>query len=259
MNQKPLVSLFINNQVASIVIQREESLNALNEEVLLGLLHAFERIEKDVRVITLAGAGGKAFVAGADIKFMEAATRAKLSSFIELGQRVMRKIELFPAPVIAVVNGFAIGGGFELALACDLIVVTEKAKLGQAEVSLGIIPGFGGTQRLVQRAGVGTAKRLIYTTENISGEEAYRLGLADWFVDSNEVEAKLEEICNTIKAKGPLAIAAAKRSIENAVAQQKLFGLTREVEEFVDLFQTNDTKEGLRAFIEKRRPSFGGQ
>lgn len=259
MNQQALVSLTIKNQVANIMIQREESLNALNEEVLLGLLHALEQVEKDVRVITLAGAGGKAFVAGADIKFMEGAPRAALSSFIELGQRVMRSIELFPAPVIAVVNGFAIGGGFELALACDFIVVTEKAKLGQAEVNLGIIPGFGGTQRLVQRAGVGAAKRLVYTAENISGEEAFRLGLADWFVQSTELESKLEEICNTLKSKGPLAIAAAKRTIENAVSQQKLYGLTREVEEFVDLFQTNDTKEGLRAFIEKRRPSFKGQ
>jgi enoyl-CoA hydratase len=210
------------------------------------------------RVVVLRGAGSKAFVAGADIKVMAAADETALRRFIELGQRVMRQVELLPLPVIAVVDGFAIGGGMELALAADLIVGTERAKFGQAEVTLGVIPGFGGTQRLFRRSGVGAARRLILTGETIVAEEAQRFGLIDWLVPSEELATKLSQITATLKQKGPLALAAAKRAMRSGEDQALLRGLEAEREEFLRLFDYQDTREGLTAFIEKRKAQFRG-
>ncbi len=264
----PVVTVEYRQGIAEICIRREASLNALDADVLgelsdiLSDLH--EECEGDApyqrcRVVTIRGEGEKAFVAGADIKLMKSASQRELTKFISLGQRVMRQIELLPLPVIAVVHGFAIGGGLELALACDFIIGTEKTKVGQAEVNLGLIPGFGGTQRLLHRVGIGAAKRLILTGETISGEEANKLGLFDWYVNSSALDESVKKICETLLLKAPQAIASGKRSIERAIEQAKLSGLTREVEDFVELFSTADTQEGLNAFIEKRKPTFIGK
>ncbi|MCC6221751.1 MAG: enoyl-CoA hydratase/isomerase family protein [Deltaproteobacteria bacterium] len=257
-----LVSLQIADAEAKLRIEREESLNALNVEVLEGLKTHLIALAKlpfsECRVVSISSAGDRAFVAGADIKCMLGASPSDLHYFIALGQDVTRQLERLPVPVIAVVNGYAIGGGLELALACDMILATTTAKLGQAEVNLGLIPGFGGTQRLPLRVGIGAAKRLILTAETISSSEAYRLGLVDWLVEPTELQKKLGEIVENLKTKAPLALKAAKRSIENLYFAQKTAGLSQEVEEFVQLFKYNDTREGLGAFVEKRKPTFKG-
>ena len=267
MSDSEVVKLNISGFRADIVIQREAALNALNLEVLGGLQLAVNTLssalktspETAPRVVTISGSGEKAFVAGADIKLMHGKTPAEVRGFIELGQRVMNALEALPLPVIAVVDGFAIGGGLELALSCDLIVVTERAKLGQAEVNLGIIPGFGGTQRLFRRVGAGMAKRLIFTAENISGEEAFRIGLADYFVSQSELLTRVSAICELISQKGPLAVAAAKRAIQFGYEPAAEAGLKNEVEEFIKTFSTVDGNEGLSAFVEKRKPQFIGK
>jgi len=170
------VSIEHNGTVAVLTITRPESLNALSQDVLLGLEQAFNDLEtkEKVRAVIVRGGGGKAFVAGADIKVMASLAPKDLADYLELGQRVMRRVELFRVPVIAAVTGFALGGGMELALACDIIAATDVSKFGQPEVNLGLIPGFGGTQRLAQRGGWGTARRLIYSGEIILATEAYQ-------------------------------------------------------------------------------------
>lgn len=251
------------NGVATITINRPESLNALNEEVLRSLSAQLDELAAksfaSLRAVVLRGAGEKAFVAGADIKLMQQASVSELRSFIALGQSVMRQIEMSKVPVVAAVDGFAIGGGLELALACDIIVASTKAKLGQAEVNLGLIPGFGGTQRLALRAGLGSARRLILTGETIAAEEAFRLGVVDYLVEPEKFDATLAEVVATLCSKSPFALAAAKRATEELFASPKRGGLTAEVEEFVQLFHYEDTKEGLLAFLEKRKPQFRGE
>jgi enoyl-CoA hydratase len=268
MKDKEVVSVTYKNYIADIVIHREESLNALDSIVLQALGNTLNTIRlscngeqayQSTRVVTIRGEGDRAFVAGADIKLMKEASRHELNQFIALGQRVMRDIELLPLPVIAVVDGFAIGGGLELALACDCIIATEKAKVGQAEVNLGLIPGFGGTQRLVHRVGTGTAKRLIFSGETVNADEGYRLGLFDWLTTTEELEDKLKTIIDKFAACAPLAIAASKRCVERAIETNKLAGLSKEMEEFALLFDSEDTKEGLAAFTEKRKPRFIGK
>ena len=254
------VILEVSNLVANLTINREAARNSLSRETLHELLDCINEIKAsplaNIRLVILRGAGDKAFVAGADIKLMQSAPIGELNDFIALGQTVMSKLEELQQPVISVIDGFALGGGLELALAGDLIIATERAKLGQPEVALGLIPGFGGTQRLGARVGMGTAKRLIFLGETVSGEEAYRIGLADFYVNSSEVAAKVSEITSTLLAKGPLAIAAAKRATQSTFAKNMLAGLEREVGEFVELFKHSDTKEGLTAFVEKRAAVF---
>ncbi len=267
MNDSEVVELKISGFRADILIKRETALNALNLEVLGGLQLAINKLNTTLktspegapRVVTISGSGEKAFVAGADIKLMHGKSANEVREFITLGQQVMNQLEALPLPVIAVVDGFAIGGGLELALSCDLIVVSERAKLGQAEVNLGIIPGFGGTQRLFRRVGAGMAKRLIFTAENITGEEAYRIGLADYFVTQAELETRVNAICELISQKGPLAVAAAKRAIQFGYEPAAGAGLKNEVEEFIKTFSTVDGNEGLSAFVEKRKPQFIGK
>ncbi len=260
-----------NGLITELTISRPEALNALNAEVLqglerhLGALATAGNLYSETRLILIRGAGEKAFAAGADIKLMNETAvdptpekRARLSEFIELGQRVMRMIEDLPLPVIAVVHGFAIGGGLELALACDMIVASTEARLGQAEVNLGLIPGFGGSQRLIRRVGVGGAKRLILTGEPVSGSEALRIGLVDWAVPPAELPAAVEKICKSIVEKSPLAIASAKRLIDHSYLQTRDKRLRAEVEGFLDNFGSADAKEGIDAFISKRKPQFPG-
>lgn len=266
--EKTFVEVKCIEQVARVTIRRADALNALSIEVLREVRDAFAFLKtrcigedafKDCRAVIVAGEGEKAFVAGADIKVMQGASRSELSDFIGLGQSLMREIELTPLPVIAMVQGFAFGGGLELALACDLIVAGEKAKFGQPEVNLGLIPGFGGTQRLAARCSVGTVKRLVFSGETISAEEALRLGVVDYLFPQAELEAKTLELAQSFTSKSPLAIAAAKRAVEAYFGPQKLAGLTKEVEEFIELFGSADAQEGLAAFIEKRKPEFSGK
>lgn len=262
-----LVQKKIENGVARIVIQREESLNALNREVLDAVREEVESLSSpessadryaDVRVIVISSAGEKAFVAGADIKVMREADADRIRDFIEAGQAAMRAIECAPFPVIAEVSGFALGGGLELALACDLIVASETAKLGQPEVNLGLIPGFGGTQRLTARVGAGVAKRLILTGETISAEEAHRLSLIEWLVPQDELGKKAEEIASLLATKSPLALAASKRAIDAFFSKSRDEALKGEVEEFLGVVMSADAQEGLGAFVEKRKPTFKG-
>lgn len=247
--------------VATITINRPESLNALNPDVLQGLILGFGKIasNKSIYSVIITGKGPKAFVAGADIRSMSQLGPRPLADYVELGQRAMRVIETFPVPVIAAVNGFALGGGLELALACDLIVCAESAKLGQPEVNLGIIPGFGGTQRLIQRCGIGAARRLCYTGDLIGADEARTIGLADKVVPDVQLMEEVSKMATTIASKAPLAVQGAKRVINRAHESLLLSGLRLEVEEFARLFDTVDREEGMAAFLEKRAAKFSGR
>ena len=255
------IQLAIDGAIARIVINRPENLNALNADVLQGLILAFDKITKtaSVRVVTISGAGEKAFVAGADIAMMTQLGPRAIADYVELGQRAMRTIETAPQVVIAAVNGYALGGGLELALACDLIVASDRAKIGQPEVNLGIIPGFGGTQRLLQRCGSGATRRLVYSGDIIDAAEGLRLGVIDQVVAPEELTASVEKLAANILSKGPLAISGAKRVINGATEAALLAGLRLEVEEFLRLFQSADREEGMTAFMQKRTAKFTGR
>lgn len=246
---------------AVVTVNRPESLNALNIDVLQGLMITFDELSRNDQVLSviITGAGEKAFVAGADIATMNQLGPRAIAEYVELGQRVMRTIETFHRPVIAQVNGFALGGGLELALACDLIIASSSAKVGQPEVNLGIIPGFGGTQRLVQRAGVGTARRLVYTGDIITAQEALTLGVVDQVVEAEALSETVKKLCEKIAAKGPLAVSGAKEVIRRSQEAMLLSGLRMEAEKFLALFGSADREEGMTAFLQKRSPSFKGK
>ena len=255
-----IVQFEVNDAIADIVVNRPSALNALSREVLERLEVCFAELQSrsEVRVAVISGAGDKAFVAGADVAAMHASTESDLKDFIELGQRVMRAIETARMPVIAAVGGFCLGGGMELALACDIIVASERAKFGQPEVNLGIIPGFGGTQRLIHRAGLGTARRLCLTGDMIAANEAMTLGLIDKLVAPEELSEVVRKMATTVTEKGPLAVAKAKEVIRLSQDENLTAGLSMEVAAFCELFSTADRKEGMGAFLEKRRASFTG-
>jgi enoyl-CoA hydratase len=246
---------------AHLTICRPESLNALNIDVLQSIILAFEKIvrEKDIRVAVITGEGPKAFVAGADIRSMSDLGPRAIADYVELGQRAMRIIESAPFPVIAAVNGYALGGGLELALSCDIIIASRSAKLGQPEVNLGIIPGFGGTQRLIQRCGIGTARRLTFTGDLVGADEALILGLVDKVVDPVELFGEATAMAETIASKAPCAVQGAKRVIRQSQEALLLSGLRLEVEKFLEVFSTADREEGMRAFLQKRPADFKGR
>ncbi len=247
--------------IVTVTINRQESLNALNPDVLQGLIIEFGKIASDpsIRGVIMTGRGPKAFVAGADIRSMHGLGGRPIADYVELGQRAMRLIETCEVPVLAAVNGFALGGGLELALACDIIICCESAKLGQPEVNLGIIPGFGGTQRLIQRCGIGAARRLCYTGDLIGAEEARIIGLADKVVPDAQLMEEVTKMATTIASKAPLAVKGAKRVINEAHQSLLLSGLRLEVEEFLKLFDTADREEGMSAFLQKRPATFTGR
>lgn len=246
---------------AHISINRPQHLNALTPDVLQSIILMLDRLHKDpaIKALVVSGEGEKAFVAGADVPTMARLGPRPLAEFVELGQRAMRAIECARFPVIAAVGGYALGGGLELALACDLIVAGEAAKLGQPEVNLGIMPGFGGTIRLVQRCGIGVARRLVYTGEIISAAEALQCGLVDRVVKQDELLSSAKAIAANIADKAPLAVQRAKRVIRQASEQHLFAGLRLEVEGFVDLFDTADREEGMNAFLQKRQAKFIGK
>ena len=255
------VKVAVEGARAELTINRPQYMNALNVDVLQSLINAFAELGKnsELRAVIITGAGEKAFVAGADITSMTQLGPRAIADYVELGQRAMRVIETFPLPVIAAVNGFALGGGLELALSCDLIAASASAKVGQPEVNLGIIPGFGGTQRLIQRAGLGTARRLCITGEIIGAEEALRAGVVDYVWPADELMPKVQALCSTIAKKGPLAVRGAKKVLRESQEQVLLAGLRREVEEFLALFASADREEGMEAFLKKREAKFTGR
>ncbi len=245
--------------LALVTLNRPEALNALNRAVLGELEAVFRALEAepDLRVVVLTGAG-KAFVAGADIKEMADFGPEEAHAFARAGQAVLDRIADFPRPVIAAVNGFALGGGCELALACDLRIASARAKAGQPEVNLGVTPGFGGTQRLARLVGPARAKRLLFTGEVIDADEALRLGLFDEVVSPEALLPRCRELAALIAAKGPGAVAACKAAVDRGLGMTLPEGLTVEAQAFARCFATADQKEGMAAFIDKRPACFTG-
>jgi len=249
--------------LATITIAREAQLNALSSAVIAELTLAVGEIEMstDVRVVAITGAGEKAFVAGADISEMADLSPLQAQAFAEMGGALGAAIEGSEKPYIAQVNGFALGGGCEISLACDFIYASENAKFGQPEVKLGVIPGFGGTQRLARRVGVAKAKELCMTGDTITAAEALRIGLADAVFPAAELAAKVKDIAGRIAANGPLAVAAVKRLVHHGQSTTLEHALRLEVTEFGLLFATADQREGMAAFLAKPRRAavFKGQ
>jgi len=247
-----------NEGIGILTINRPKMLNALNQEVLEELSFALDEVDTDfsIRVLIVTGSGTKAFVAGADIKEMKEKNAVEGRIFSSLGNAVFSKLEQLRQPTIAAVNGFALGGGCELALACDIRIGAENAKFGQPEVGLGIVPGFGGTQRLPRLVGIGKAKELIYTGANVAAEEAYRIGLLNKVV---AVEALLEEtktVAKKIMRNSHLGVEGSKKAINQGMQMVLQQGLVLESEIFGALFATEDQKEGMAAFVEKRKAQF---
>ncbi len=265
-----LVSLAHRESYSEISINRSAALNALNEEVLSGLsgqiavladafTHGAAHGTVPCHSVVIRSEGEKAFVAGADIKLMQGANPLEFQRYVLLGQRVMRQLEELPVPVLARVQGFALGGGFELALACDLIIASEKASFGQPEINLGLIPGFGGSQRLAARIGRAKTKRLVFTGESVPAKDALDMGLVDYVAAPELLDTKVGELVALFAAKSPLALAAAKRAVDSYFEPALRSGLLAEGEEFLAITRTADAREGLSAFVEKRKPKFSGK
>ncbi|MFN7146298.1 MAG: enoyl-CoA hydratase-related protein [Myxococcota bacterium] len=245
------------DNVAVLTIDRPKALNALDAATLRALDLAIDDVG-DARALVLTGGGEKAFVAGADIAAMQKLTSAEATHFAAMGQRVFGKLEALPMPVIAAVNGFALGGGCELALACDLILAAPNAVFGQPEVKIGVIPGFGGTQRLVRRVGSMRARELIFTGRNVKAEEAAQIGLALKVVTEGTVKDAAIALAKQIAAQGPVAVRLAKRAILDGDGAELRVGLAGEATLFGMCFATDDQKEGMAAFLEKRPAAFKG-
>lgn len=253
--------LDIKDGIATITVNRPKALNALNPEVVGELGQAVQEISenKEVRVLILTGAGDKAFVAGADIAAMSQMTPLQAKHFSWAGHEVMFALEALEIPVIAAVNGFALGGGTEIAMSCDFIYASEKAKFGQPEINLGIIPGFGGTQRLPRLVGKGWAKEMVLTGEMISAQQAKELGLVNKVFPP---ETLMDEVLKTAKllaAKGRASLRAAKQAMNRGFDVDLRNACAMEVDAFAVCFTSPDAKEGLTAFLEKRKPDLSGE
>jgi enoyl-CoA hydratase len=256
-----LVAYQKDGAVAVVTIDRPRALNALNPTVLRQLKDAILRAgdDREVLGVIIVGGGDKAFVAGADISTMVDLPPAEGLAFAELGLSALEAIESIPKPVIAAVNGFALGGGMELALACDMIYASPKSKLGQPEVKLGIIPGFGGTQRLSRLVGRNRAKEMIFTGDIVSAAQALEYGLVQAVVPEEELLDYCKGVLGRIAKMGPVAVAQAKRVINKGSDLALDAGLALEKMAFMALFNTHDQREGMRAFMEKRKPEFKGE
>ena len=247
------VNCEVKEKIAVITINRPEALNALNSQVLDDLGAAFDSIDVNVvRAVVLTGAGDKSFVAGADIGEMSTLTKAEGEAFGKKGNDVFRKIEEFPIPVIAAVNGFALGGGCEISMSCDIRICSENAMFGQPEVGLGITPGFGGTQRLARLIGAGMAKQLIYTARNIKADEAYRIGLVNAVYPQEELLAAAEKMASQIAANAPIAVRACKKAINDGLQTDIDAALVIEEKLFGSCFESEDQREGMANFLRKK-------
>ncbi|MDW7650414.1 MAG: short-chain-enoyl-CoA hydratase [Bacillota bacterium] len=247
--------------IAVVTVNRPKALNALNAATLQELDQVFSDLAADesVSAVILTGAGEKAFVAGADIAFMKDLSAIEARGFALLGQAVFNKIENLPQPVIAAINGFALGGGCELAMACDVRLASEKAKFGQPEVSLGVPPGFAGTQRLPRIVGKGRAKELLYTGDMIDAQEAYRIGLANKVLPAEELLDAATAMAGKIASKGQIAVRLTKSAVNQGLEMDAERGMAYEAEVFGLVFSTEDQKEGMAAFLEKRKADFKGK
>jgi enoyl-CoA hydratase len=245
--------------VAVVTIDRPEALNALDLATLTTLRDELLALaaDEEARVVILTGAGEKAFVAGADIKYMSGLGVEEAKQWGALGHEAGQLLETMPKPTIAAVNGFALGGGCELALACDIRYASSRAKLGQPEVNLGIIPGWGGTQRLARVTGLGVAKELIFTGRTVDAEEALRIGLVNAVHDP--VMDKARETADVLAARSPRALRVMKQLANRALGGDHPANLAAEADSFGELFASEDAKEGLAAFVEKRDPNFRGR
>lgn len=248
------VMLEVADQIATVTINRPKSLNALNTETLTELNQCFSELEKrkDVRVVILTGAGSKSFVAGADISEMVNATPAEGRAMSLLALETFNKLENMPQVTIAAVNGYALGGGCEICMSCDIRIAAENAVFGQPECGLGIIPGFGGTQRLARLIGKGRAKELIFTCDRIDAQEAYRIGLANKVVPAEELMDACRKMASKILSKASYAVSIAKSVINAGMDMDLTNGLKLEADAFAVTFATHDKQEGMTAFLEKR-------
>ena len=249
------VNVDLQGAVAVLTIDRPKALNALNPEVLADLKAAFEGLDQNtVRCVVLTGAGDKSFVAGADIGSMSTMTRAEGEAFGKLGNDIFLMIESFPLPVIAAVNGFALGGGCELAMSCDIRICSDNAMFGQPEVGLGITPGFGGTQRLPRLVGMGMAKQLLYTARNIDAAEALRIGLVNAVHPQADLMEAALKMANGIAKNAPIAVRACKKAVNEGM--QVSIDKAVEIEEklFGGCFETHDQVEGMACFLSREKP-----
>ena len=247
--------------VAIVTVNRPEALNALNLETIQELRSALQAVAADaaMRAVVLTGSGEKAFIAGADIKYMSTLTVLEARAWGALGHECATLLESMPKPTIAAINGFALGGGCEMALGCDIRYASTKAKLGQPEINLGILPGWGGSQRLARVVGIGIAKELIFTGRLVDAAEAARIGLVNAVCEPEELLPKTLELAQQLADKSPSAMAFAKQATNLALQGSLADGLAQEAALFAALFATEDQSEGMSAFIEKRSPGFSGR
>ncbi len=244
----------VNGAVGTITINREKALNALNSTVLDELNQTLDAVDLDtVRCLILTGAGAKSFVAGADIGEMSTLTKAEGEAFGKKGNDVFRKIETFPIPVIAAINGFALGGGCEIAMSCDIRICSDNAVFGQPEVGLGITPGFGGTQRLARLVSPGMAKQMIYTARNIKADEAYRIGLVNAVYTQEELMGAAQKMAAGIAKNAPIAVRNCKKAINDGLDVAMDDALVIEEKLFGDCFETEDQRYGMAFFLDKNK------
>lgn len=256
------LTLEIKDRIATVTVNRPKALNAINRQVLEELMMAFSQIRKhgrEVGSVIVTGSGDKAFVAGADISSMKDMTALDAEEFTKLGHNAMRAIETCDVPVIAAVNGFALGGGMELALACDFIYASKNAKLGLPEVNLGLFPGFGGTQRLARLIGRARAKELVYTADIISADQAFALGVVNKVCEQDKLIEDVRATLTKIMSKAPVAVSLAKKCINEGTDLPIASGLAFEQTQFSLTFATDDRHEGVAAFLEKRAANFKGK
>lgn len=244
--------------LAILTINRPKALNALNRETLEEIKAVIEDIEHDaaITVLIITGSGDRSFVAGADIAYMQNFNVSEGRGFSQLGQRVFRMLENMEKPVIAAVNGFALGGGCELSLACDIRLAADNAIFGQPEVNLGVTPGYGGTQRLTRLIGEGRAKELIFSSNNIKADEAYRIGLVNHVYQASELMTEAKKLAAKIAKQAPLAVGYSKMAIGKGMQVDLDTAMGIESDLFGMCFATIDQKEGMKAFVEKRKPEF---
>ena len=253
-----VIKISKNKQIGILTINRPDSLNAMNRQVLIEIMNELKKLqsEKDIRVIIITGAGEKAFIAGADIKLMQKMNKKDALEFANLGHSLANLIEKSDKPVIAAVNGFALGGGCEIALSCHLRIASDNAVFAQPEVKIGLLPGWGGTQRLPRVVGRGLANEIILTGRNVSVKEALEIGLINKVVPQEELMNTCFDIANMMIKNSPTGIAESIKLIRLASGTELKKGLSKEAKSFSELFETEETTEGLTAFVEKRSPKF---